>query len=115
MADNRLLKSYREKRTADGTPEPFGGTSPAASGAPLRFMIHHHAARQTHYDLRLEMEGVLRSWAVPKGPSPAVTDKRFAALVEDHPLEYGDFEGKIPEGNYGAGWTIVWDKGFYIP
>lgn len=113
--DHDNLKKYREKRSADGTPEPFGGKTPSYPGAPLRFVIHHHAARNTHYDLRLEMDGVLRSWAVPKGPSPAVTDKRFAALVEDHPVEYGDFEGKIPEGNYGAGWTIVWDKGFYIP
>ncbi len=78
-------------------------------------MVHHHAARNTHYDLRLEMEGVLRSWAVPKGPSPNVKDKRFAALVEDHPLEYGDFEGRIPDGNYGAGWTIVWDRGIWKP
>ena len=117
-----LLSSYRAKRLSDGTSEPFGGPLPsagnaAASGAagPLRFVIHHHAARNTHYDLRLEMEGVLRSWAVPKGPSPNVADKRFAALVEDHPIEYGDFEGKIREGNYGAGWSIVWDRGVWRP
>ena len=117
-----LLSSYRAKRRSDGTSEPFGGPLPsagnaAASGAagPLRFVIHHHAARNTHYDLRLEMEGVLRSWAVPKGPSPNVADKRFAALVEDHPIEYGDFEGKIREGNYGAGWSIVWDRGVWRP
>ena len=115
MADNPLLQTYRRKRSADGTPEPFGGTPASFPGAPLRFVVHHHAARQKHYDLRLEMDGVLRSWAVPKGSSPAVKDKRFAALVEDHPIEYGDFEGMIPEGNYGAGRTIIWDRGFYIP
>ncbi len=114
-AGDTRLEAYRRKRHADGTPEPFGGVPASYPGAPLRFMIHHHAARQTHFDLRLEMEGVLRSWAIPKGPSPAVKDKRFAALVEDHPIEYGEFEGRIPDGNYGAGWTIVWDKGFYIP
>ncbi|MEM7364418.1 MAG: DNA ligase D [Pseudomonadota bacterium] len=117
MADNqKLLDRYRQKRTADGTAEPFGGTVGTSDhrGA-LRFMVHHHAARNTHFDLRLEMEGVLRSWAVPKGPSPNQKDKRFAALVEDHPLEYGDFEGKIPDGNYGAGWTIVWDRGIWRP
>ena len=119
MADKaekrELLSSYQAKRRTDGTTEPFGGALPAASGGPLRFVIHHHAARNTHFDLRLEMEGVLRSWAVPKGPSPNVADKRFAALVEDHPLEYGDFEGKIPDGNYGAGWSIVWDRGIWRP
>lgn len=108
------LDQYRAKRRTDGTPEPFGG-KPATSGGALRFVVHHHAARNTHYDLRLEMEGVLRSWAVPKGPSPNMKDKRFAARVEDHPLEYGDFEGKIPDGNYGAGWTIVWDRGTWKP
>ncbi len=114
MAED-LLSAYRKKRSADGTTEPFGRVPTTFPGAPLRFVIHHHAARNTHFDLRLEMEGVLRSWAVPKGPSPAVKDKRFAAQVEDHPIEYGDFEGIIPEGNYGAGWSIVWDKGFYYP
>lgn len=113
--DGDLLTKYRRKRRADGTPEPFGGSPLSGAGGPLRFMVHHHAARNTHFDLRLEMEGVLRSWAVPRGPSPNQQDKRFAALVEDHPLEYGDFEGKIPDGNYGAGWTIVWDRGVWRP
>jgi len=110
-----LLQKYRDKRRVDGTPEPFGLRNADLTGAPLRFVVHHHAARNSHFDLRLEMEGVLRSWAVPKGPSPNVADKRFAALVEDHPLEYGDFEGRIPDGNYGAGWSIVWDRGIWTP
>ena len=112
--NDNLLRPYRQKRRSDATPEPFGRGGARGPG-PLRFMVHHHAARNTHFDLRLEMEGVLRSWAVPKGPSPNVKDKRFAALVEDHPLEYGDFEGRIPDGNYGAGWTIVWDRGIWRP
>ena len=115
MANEQLLDRYREKRSADSTPEPFGAAVPGFPGAPLRFVIHHHQATRTHYDLRLEMQGVLRSWAVPKGPSPNQKEKRFAALVEDHPIDYGDFEGKIPDGNYGAGWTIVWDRGFWLP
>src|SRR2546426_4652075 len=111
------LSTCRAKRSLDRTPEP--GARPATAGPPPSAgglcVVHMHAARRLHWDLRLEMDGVLRSWAVPKGPSPNRADKRLAVHVEDHPLEYGDFEGLIPEGNYGAGAVIVWDRGVRIP
>lgn len=104
-------QAYRDKRDFRRTPEP-SGDSAAASEAPL-FVIQKHDASTLHYDVRLEVDGVLKSWAVPKGPSTDPRERRLAQPTEDHPLDYADFEGIIPEGEYGAGTVLVWDRGPY--
>lgn len=108
------LKSYREKRDFALTPEPVSSAAAQekASGKQI-FVVQKHDARNLHYDIRLEVDGVLKSWAVPKGPSTDPKEKRLAIMTEDHPLDYSKFEGVIPEGQYGAGTVIVWDIGPY--
>ena len=117
MASRKLsedaLTRYREKRNFTRTPEPEGTVEPAAGA--LRFVIHKHWATRLHYDLRLECEGTMKSWAVPKGPSLDPRDKRMAVEVEDHPISYNSFEGQIPPGQYGAGRVVLWERGQWIP
>jgi bifunctional non-homologous end joining protein LigD len=109
------LTEYRRKRDFAKTAEPEGGGKRASKAKQLQFVIQKHAATRLHFDLRLELDGVMKSWAVPKGPSADPSIKRLSMQVEDHPIEYNAFEGTIPKGEYGGGTVMLWDTGWYEP